>query len=211
MKRKAMSVVMCLLVCVCFVAAQTAEEVLENVRQKYDDLRDAELKFSQRVKFEMARVEQRVNGTLYLKKENKYRVELEEQTIVTNGETVWSFSLPTNQVLIDNFKPDERTLTPERILTGAPEDFSATVLQREKVGQIETISVKLVPRDDQSFITSMKLWVDPKEWFIRKVELIDQNGKTTEYEVKEIKINPGLQDSRFTFQIPEGVEVVDLR
>ena len=181
------------------------------MKKKYDSIYDAQFRFSQKVKFEMARTEQLVSGTLLLKKENKYRVELEEQTIVTNGETVWSYSLPNNQVLIDHFKMNDRTFSPERILTGAPEDFAATVVGREALGKSSAIILKLVPRDDQAFVRTMRIWVDDGTWMIRRVELVDANGKETQYTVSDVKINIGLQDSRFTYQIPEGVEVVDLR
>ena len=189
----------------------SAQDVLERMKKKYDSVYDAQFRFSQKVKLEMARIEQLVTGTLLLKKENKYRVELEEQTIVTNGETVWSYSQPNNQVLIDHFKMNDRTFSPERILAGAPEDFAATVVGRETLGKSSTIILKLVPRDDQAFIISMKIWVDDETWMIRRVELVDANGKETQYTVSDVKINVGLQDSHFTYQIPEGVEVVDLR
>ena len=42
-------------------------------------------------------------------------------------------------------------------------------------------------------------------------ELTDVNGKVTTYTVSDIKLNPGLSDSRFVLQIPEGAEVVDMR
>lgn len=205
---------MAILVAACVGIVQSedsAQDVLERMKKKYDSIYDAQFRFSQKVKFEMARVEQLVSGTLLLKKENKYRVELEEQTIVTNGETVWSYSLPNNQVLIDHFKMNDRTFSPERILTGAPEDFAATVVGRETLGKSSAIILKLVPRDDQAFVRSMKIWVDDGTWMIRRVELVDANGKETQYTVSDVKINVGLQDSRFTYQIPEGVEVVDLR
>ncbi len=200
-----------LILCASVGSAQTAEELLDRVHDTYASVQDARVHFSQHVKFAMAKLEQNITGTLYLKKKNKYRVELDEQTIITNGETVWSFSPLTNQVLIDHFDVDEQSLTPERVLTGAPGDFSATLSGREKLGRVEVNTIKLIPKNQGSFIISMKLWIDPKEWLIRKVELVDQNGKTTEYVVNEIKVNIGLKDSSFTYQIPEGVEVVDLR
>jgi len=192
-------------------AEDSAQDVLDKVKKKYVSIHDAQIHFSQRVKFEMAKIEQQAEGTLLLKKENKYRVELGEQTIVTNGETVWSYSVPNNQVLIDHFKIDDRMFSPERILTAAPDDFSATLIGSEKTGKGEAVVLKLMPKDDQAFVTSMKLWVDNATWLIRKVEFVDINGKETEYTVNEMKVNIGLQDSRFTYQIPEGVEVVDLR
>lgn len=191
--------------------AETAQEILEKVKAKYDGIADGELKFSQQVKFSMANIEQRVNGTLFFKKENKYRVELDAQTIVTDGETVWSYSASNKQVLIDRFKSDERTLTPERILTAAPSDFSAAVLGKEKIGKIDATVLKLVPRDEQSLIKTMKLWIDDSDWMMMKVELTDVNGKVTTYSVTDIRLNIGLPDSRFKYQIPEGTDVVDLR
>jgi outer membrane lipoprotein carrier protein len=192
-------------------SASTPQEVLERVKRRYDTLSDVELKFEQKVTFALARLEQTIKGTLYMKKQNKYRVELTEQTIVTNGVTVWSYSVPNNQVLIDHFKMNDNPLSPERILTGAPRDFHATALGREKIGRSDTHVLKLVPKDDDAFVTSLKLWVEDGSWLIRKVETEDINGKLTVYSVEDIKLNTGLNDSRFTYEIPPGAEVVDLR
>lgn len=193
------------------VAGENAQELLDKVRQKYESVTDAQLKFSQRVVFGISRIEQKTSGSLYLKKKNKYRMELGDQTIVTDGKTVWSYSVPNNQVLIDDFKLDERSMTPERVLTGSSGDFYATLIGNEKWRKVEVVVLKLVPKDDDSIIKSMKLWVDESTWFIKKVELVDANGKETEYVVDELQVNVGLQDSRFVFKISEGVQVVDLR
>ncbi len=192
-------------------AGESSEEILEKVRKRYDSINDAQVKFSQKTMFSISKLEQRTEGTLLVKKQNKYRVEFEDQTIVTNGQTVWSFSASNNQVLIDNFKMDERSFSPEKILTGAPGDFSSTLLGTDKQGKYTLTMLKLVPKGDQSVVAVLKLWVDNADWMIRKVEITDINGKQTVYTVNDIKVNTGLQDSRFIYQIPSGVEVVDLR
>lgn len=191
--------------------AQTAEEVLERVREKYASIRDARISFTRRTTFAMTTVEQTSPGTLLLKKENRYRVDLDRHTIVTDGVTVWSFSAPTNQVLIDHFKPDARGITPERLLTGAPGDLSATLLARETVAGRETIGLKLVPRARGTAAGTVRLWVDPKTWLVRKVSLGEEQGKETTYTVSDISINPGIDDGEFAYRIPEGADVVDLR
>ena len=192
-------------------ASDDPQEILENVRKKYDSIRDAELRFTQRTRFPQSTLEQRAKGTLYLKKEHKYRIETDDQTVVTDGETVWSYSVPNRQVLIDRFKPSDRSFSPERILGGATDDYAANVLGREKSGNTECIVLKLIPRGEGSLMTSLRLWVDPSEWLVRMAELTDVNGKVTTYTVSDIKLNPGLSDSRFVLQIPEGAEVVDMR
>jgi chaperone LolA len=191
-------------------SAQTASEILEEVRSKYAAIQDAELKFSQTVRFPVSRAEQRTGGTLLMKKTNRYRVETEEMLVVTDGKTVWSHSRANNQVLIDHFRLDERAYSPERILLAAPEDFTPTLLGREKSGTLELAVLRLVPAE-QGFIRALKLWVNESDHLIRKVELTDANDKVTTYEVSDLRLNRGVSDGRFVYAIPEGVEVVDLR
>ncbi len=200
-----------MMTCSSMALCQTAQDVLDHLRQRYEEANDAQVKFSQRVKLSVAKVEQHASGLVEFKKEHKYRIELEDQTIVTDGQTVWSYSRPAQQVLIDKYTLDERTISPERILTGAPQDFAATLLGKESAGNRDLFVLKLVPKGQQTTVKSMKLWVDDDEWLIRKVELLDWNGTETTYTVSEIRLNLGLPDSRFTFEIPQGANVVDLR
>ncbi len=192
-------------------AAQSSDEVLARIRERYTEIHDAEINFVQKTVFAGSRVEQSAAGTLVLKKENMYRVEMEGQTVVTDGRTVWSYSRSTHQVLIDMFNADARLRTPERILMGETGDYTPTLLGRETSGGRELIGLKLSARGDQTTGGTIRLWVDPRTWIIRKAVLEDGNGKETTYTVNEIRLNTGVPDSRFTFQIPEGADVVDLR
>ncbi|MGB6121845.1 MAG: outer membrane lipoprotein-sorting protein, partial [Bacteroidota bacterium] len=92
-----------------------------------------------------------------------------------------------------------------------PSEFVPTLLGQERFRDVEFTVIKLVPRDEQAFLQSMKIWVDPDTWLMTKVELVDANGKETTYVVEEIRINSGLDDEQFRFRIPDGVDVVDLR
>jgi chaperone LolA len=189
----------------------TPEEVLTNVRKKYDSMEDGELTFTQRSRFVVAKIEQEVSGKLWFKKERKYRVEIGDQTVVTDGETVWSYTPSTGQVLVDHFKLDERSLTPERILTTAPSEYTPALLGREKIGKQETLLLKLTPKKEHSMVQSMKAWVSENDWMIRRVDIVDTSGKETSYIVHTFKVNGGIPDSRFAFEAPEGAETVDLR
>jgi outer membrane lipoprotein carrier protein len=191
--------------------ADDAQDVLEKVRKKYESVSDATLKFSQEVRFPLAGINQRTEGKLLLKKSNKYRVELDGQTIVTDGQTVWSYAEATNQVLIDRFKLNERMLTPERLLTSAPDEYLPQIVGSERIGSAETVVLSLTPKDDGSSIRLLKIWVDDGTSLVKQVAVLDVNGKKTTYTVRDIDINTGLDDGRFVFEIPEGVEVVDLR
>jgi chaperone LolA len=193
------------------VGGDSAQEILQKVRDKYDSIADAEIRFQQRIRMPVGKLEQSTAGTLLTKKGNRYRVELESQTIVTDGVTVWSYSEPQQQVLVDRFSQDERSLSPDRILSGEANDLAPALIGKEKLGKLETVVLKLTSRDDASLLKWLKLWVSESDWLVRKAELVDINGKETVYQVMEIKINTGIPDAQFTFIPPAGVEVVDLR
>jgi outer membrane lipoprotein carrier protein len=191
--------------------AQDAEEVLDGIRERYEDLRDLELAFTQQTAFAGSRVERRTQGTLLLKKNHKYRVESDDRVVVTDGVTIWSYTSDTRQVLIDHFRAGAQTWTPERFLTGAGGDYAAALLGKDRINGTEVIGVKLTPRDEAPALRSLKLWAEPGDWLIRRAEVEDLNGVTTMYTVTRVRVNPGLNDSRFSYVIPEGADVVDLR
>jgi chaperone LolA len=174
-------------------------------------MQDATVTFSQQVKFGFSKLERSSEGTLTMKRPNKYRVELEHQTIVTNGSVVWFYSPVNNQVLVDRYKENQNSLSPERFLLNLPTQYSATLLGKEKVENVEAYALKLVPKDDQSFVKSVKMWVEDGTWIVRRVQVVDVNDTETVYTIKELKQNTRVSDALFSFTPPAGTEVVDLR
>lgn len=213
MRRHVMAVCAGLLCCLAPGAAQaqSADEVLGRIRDRYADVRDLQIAFTLQTSFAGSRVERRSDGTLLLKKEGKYRVDTGDRVLVTDGATVWSFTPATRQVLVDRVRPESRAWSPERILTGDGGDVAATALGTDRVQGRELVGVKLVPREESAAFRSLKLWSDPDDWLIRRAEAEDLNGVTTVYTVTSIRVNPGLADARFTFVVPDSADVVDLR
>jgi outer membrane lipoprotein carrier protein len=189
----------------------TAKDVAEFVQQRYQAMDDVVAKFTQHVTFNFSKIEQTFAGTLTMKKPNKYRVESEHQTIVTNGTVVWSYSPFNKQVLVDRYKENQNTLSPEKFLLSLPAQYYTTLLGKGKIASMETVVLKLVPKDDQSFIKSVKMWVQEKTWLVRKVLVLDVNDTETEYTINDLRINTHVNESFFSFTPPAGTEVVDLR
>lgn len=191
-------------------AGITAKEIIEKVQSRYDDLSDAVIVFTQTVRFKLSKVEQQTKGTLYFKKNNKYRIESESRTVVTDGKTSWSFNGQTNQVVIDDYKQEAHSLSPEQLLVKYPQNYYSTLVGEEKVGADNCHVLRLTPKEDNTFTSALKIWVSSK-WLIRKVEVIDINGAQTTYVIDRIDIDKGIADSRFEFKVPAAADVIDLR
>ncbi len=189
----------------------TVQEITERMHRRHEMIDDATADFTQRVKFGFSKIEQTFDGTLRMKKPNKYRIESEYQTLVTDGSTVWAYSPVNNQVLIDRYKENQNSISPDKFLLNIPSAYYATLLGREKVGDLQTLTLKLVPKDDRSFVKSVKVWVEDGTWVVQKVSIVDVNETETTYLIKNIKLNSNIKETMFTFIAPSGTEVVDLR
>jgi outer membrane lipoprotein carrier protein len=190
--------------------AGDARKIIEKVQSRYEGITDARIEFTQSVRFRVSRAEQSIAGTLLFKKPNRYRIETEERTVVTDGVTSWSWNPGNRQMVIDNYREETHSLSPEQLLVSYPKDYFSTLVGEEMVGSVSTHVLRLTPKDDTSFATAMKIWVG-KDWLIRKVEITDVNGAVTTYRIESIEVDTKLPDERFTFKAPAGAEIIDLR
>ena len=186
-------------------------EVTDHMQRRYEMIDDATAQFTQHVKFGFSHIEQTFAGTLTMKKPNKYRIESEHQTLVTDGATVWAYSPVNNQVVVDKYKENRNSISPEQFVLNLPENYYTTLLASEKGKNARLITLKLVPKDDRSFVRSVKVWVEEGNWTIRKVSVIDVNDTETTYSIDGLKLNTNVNDKSFTFNPPTGTEIVDLR
>ncbi|MCI0450151.1 MAG: outer membrane lipoprotein chaperone LolA [Chlorobi bacterium] len=186
----------------------TAQEIIQNVQNAYKDISDAKASFTQTIKFNKSKA-QTSSGTLYIKKENKYRIETASQTIVTDGSTSWSYTPGKKQVIIDNYKETGNTFSPNKYLFQYPENFYSDLAGTEKMGGFDVYVLTLKPRES-GYVKSAKLWVGKDDWMIKKIHIITEESSLT-YSVKNIQTNTGISNSKFTFTPPEGTEVIDMR
>jgi chaperone LolA len=192
-------------------AGEDTKKILSNLQKKYESLQDVTIHFKQQVVFGVTQNEQNFKGTLVVKKGNKYRIELENQTIVTDGKSVWSYSAANNQVLIDKYKEDPKSISPDKVLVNVPDRYTTTFITKEKKGDTELSVLKLVPKDKSSNVQWMKIWADTDDWIMKKVQLQDVSDNLTTYTIEEIKYNTGVSDAQFQLETPKGAQVIDLR
>ena len=123
----------CFFVLSIVVAGDDAERTISKLQHKYDSIRDFSVVFRQDVQFGVTKAEQSFTGKLFMKKGNRYRIEMDQQTIVTDGKSVWSYNKPNNQVLIDKFKEDPNSFSPDKVLVNVPNNYSSMVIGTETI------------------------------------------------------------------------------
>lgn len=188
--------------------SQDAQEIIRKVQEKYEDISDAKATFTQTQKSSAGKTNSS-SGVIYIKKANMYRIEAGGQVIITDGQTSWSYSPKRKQVVIDNYKEDGNTFSPNKFLFNYPENFYSDLEGEENLGGIECYVIKLTPRNGSS-VKSAKIWIDKNEDLIRKINIATSESTNT-YLLKDISLDAGVSASKFSFSPPTGVEVIDLR
>jgi outer membrane lipoprotein carrier protein len=190
----------------------TAPQVLEKVQDKYNSIKDMSAKFDQTVTLKYANIVQSFSGSLMMKKGKMYKIESQQQTIVTDGKTVWAYSPINHEVLIDKYNENTKGFSPDRFLFDLPENYSAVFIQENDAAGKAAYVLKLLPKQpSSSLVKNLKLWVDNTDWSVHKIEYVDMNDTKTDYVLSDIKFNSDIPDGDFTFTIPPNTQVVDMR
>lgn len=194
--------------CPVYVFSQNAQEIIKNVQDKYNSINDGKAGFYQNIKYSSGK-SQSSSGVLYIQKENKYRIETNNQIIITNGEISWTYTPSKNQVIIDYYKDDGNSFSPNKYLFKYPENFYSDYSNDDIISGNECYVLKLTPRFKGS-VKSAKIWVDKTENYIRKINIVTSESTIT-YTLKNIDFDIGLSSSKFNFSPPESSEIIDLR
>ena len=206
-----MIVLFCLLTFSPVVEATTGQEIVAQIRQTFEKAEALSVEFKRTLYWKMADTRQEVKGKLLLRKPDAFRLETPLQVVVTDGRTIWSYGVENEQVIVSPYQRSDDPSSPERILFAYSDAYDAEYVGAEKIRRKLCDVVHLTPKEKDSNIVWMKVWVDRKGKVALKVHFVDVNENEITYELSKIRMNPKLSEALFQFEVPEGVDVVDMR
>jgi len=191
-------------------AAQSADTVFERLKEKYDTIESLRAEFSQTMTSSYMDDEVTSKGVLVIQGD-RYRVETDGQTLVTDGDVTWVYMPSQNQVLINDHNDDEQTFSINEFLFDYDENFDASDVKTATLGGQKHFVLTLTPKSEDAFFTEATLSMRDSDDVITQLQVVDVNGTTMLFNLENIQLNPTLQDNIFSFTPPQGTEVVDLR
>lgn len=182
------------------IIAQDKNPLLNDVQEKYKTVKNFTADFKQ--EGDAGQLE----GKFYFAKGNKLRIELEERLIVTDGVTIWTYHSAANRVIINSFEDNPTSLSLEKYL------FEYTDKCTVSTGKSENGMDKLVliPGSGELDFKKAELTINPDK-LVEKIKLVDLIDNRFIFQLSNIRINQSLSNSLFTYNIPEGVQTIDLR
>ena len=150
---------------------------------------------------------QETAGELALKRPGLFRWHTDEpmeQLLVSDGKQVWLYDPDLEQVTIQSL--DQRlTHTPALLLSGdvsqIRENFEITFKEGGNV-----VDFILKPKSKDTLFDSLRLSF--RNGVLNDMQLIDSIGQRTNILFMSVKMNQPLDDKQFSFDIPEGADVI---
>ncbi len=192
------------------MAGITADELASKVEQRYRSLSDISMDFTKTTHSEIFEKPSLVEGKMLLKNPDKFRIETKDEIIVCDGKFVWDYSVENQQVIKNLVDSSESVFKPNQYLSDFRADYAPSLIGEEKIDKIPCFKLLLSSKHEDALIVKMTMWVDKKSYLARKIEYKDSQDNDIVLEFQHIKLDRKIKDSEFVFQMPPGVEEVDL-
>ena len=187
--------------------AQTVTDVILSVENHYRDLADLTAKVVQKNVLKSIGKTQKFEGTLFIKKPGKLRLELTNgQLILIDGKAALYYLKKSEQLIKKTFTDFEQMNVPVAFLLGAAhirDDFD--VLQADP---LTPRVLELLPKKPGAAMKKLILRVDDAGR-ITGLTIFDKSGNTSDIAFSDIREGAALDDAKFTFTAPKGTEIIE--
>ncbi len=192
-----------------------AKVVLERLKTKYDGLSAMQAEFA--LTIEIPEEDKIVQKGTMAQMDNKYRLDLPEQSIISDGETLW-FHLPNNNEVqindAEELMEEDEFLTPQKVLDMYENGEFIYVLADEysKDGTVMQ-QIEFKPVDRESDLFKMRMMVDKKANAIKSVKAFSKDGSRYTLELLNFDTAAQFQKGHFNFDASKypDIYIEDLR
>jgi outer membrane lipoprotein-sorting protein len=192
-----------------FAQDQLAKDVLDRLSSTTKSYKNMTVDFDFIFENKNQNINEKQKGILVLQEE-MFRLEMEEQIIINDGESQWIYLADMNEVQIMEHDPEEQMMSPNKLFTIYEEGYKYIYVgaEAEKGKRLQIID--LFPEESGAFI-KVTLAVDAAKNQLHKITMHDKNGGTYAYLVTSFKSNTAIAPFIFKTVDYPGVEAIDLR
>ena len=192
-----------------FAQDQVAKDVLDRLSSNTKSYKNMTVDFDFIFDNKNQNINEKQKGILVLQEE-MFRLEMEEQIIINDGESQWIYLTDMNEVQIMEHDPEEQMMSPNKLFTIYEEGYKYIYVgaEAEKGKRLQIID--LFPEESGAFM-KVTLAVDAAKNQLHKITMHDKNGGTYAYLVTSFKSNTAIAPFIFKTVDYPGVEAIDLR
>jgi chaperone LolA len=126
--------------------AGNATDIIDKSEALYSESGLFSAKFTQTVSTGDFFDDEKVEGTLLMNYPRQFRIDTHEQAIVSDGDTLWSYSAENKQVTVEAIAESKETITPTDYLFSFKQNYnldydSTDVIDKVKVRRLSLVKV----------------------------------------------------------------------
>ena len=190
-----------------------AKAILDKLSAKTKAYTSIRTEFS----YSLVNKDRKINNSQFWKlllKGDKYRLDMGDQLIISDGKTMWKILKNDKEVEISTPSAKEDALNPKNIFTMYEKGFKFKYIKEEKLGSkiVHVIDLfPIIPKEKD--YNSIRLFIDKTALQVLKSEIKGKNGNVYTYDIKKFSTNETVDEGQLTFKKAEfpGYEINDLR
>lgn len=203
-----------MMVFVCLTFAQTkqytasnqsdpeAKSLLDKVQAKYKAYKTIQADFTLTIEIPEEPVE--VQKGKFMQEGEKYRLEAETQTMVSDGETLWLYMKNSEEVQINDVEEEEDMLSPKNFLKFyESEEFVYVLINEFPENGVVVQQIEFKPIDKDSEYHKVRLTLNKKNNEVMRIKAFSKDGSRFTFGLGKLVANPTLPASTFKFQQSE--------
>ena len=192
-------------------SAADVNQVITGVEAAYKDVQTLRADFVQITRSKAMGDETKQKGKVMLKRPKMMRWEFTQpagKLFVTNGDKMWVWSAPENQVIVSSGMSGGSTGMSQLLedLNRLGDLFNVKIIPDE--GKSGSILLGLTPKEDAGF-QSLRLRLAEKTYLVQSVVMVDAFGNEVDLRFNQVRTNVALKDSDFSFEVPKGAQVLN--
>ena len=140
--------------------------------------------------------------------ENKFRLDLNQQLIISNDSIQWIYLKESNELQIMEYDSEDNMLSPNKLFTIYENGYKSQYVELFENQHI----IDLFPVERNEF-KNIRIYIDQYKIQLKKIILYDKNGGSFTYSITKFLTDAKIDDKSFLFnkdEYPE-LEIIDLR
>jgi len=192
---------------------QKAKTILDAMSTRYKKMPSYVAKFSTALVNETEGLNEVFKGQITVKGD-QYMLKTEEQEVINDGKTVWTYLPDVNEVNIDIYSPDDDEITPSSIFDEYKNGYKYIWLENTKEQGFDSDVIDLIPDDAvNAQFFKIKMIISSSDRTLLKWTMFEKQGNKYIYTISDFDDKAAVSDAVFKFDKNKypGVEIVDLR
>ena len=195
-----------------------ADKAIESAVAAYAGIRTAKATFEQTIMNPLLGSELKSRGEFEQSRPNRFAFRFTDpkgDVIICDGRYVWVY-LPTsapgrvNRAPCGGDQAGSLDLIGE-VFTNPKDRYTIGDGGAATIGDRKTHVVLLTPKSKDAAFTRARVWIEPTSGSLVQFEAVEPSGLTRLVRITRFTPNAPVNQSAFTFTVPKGVKVVDIK